>query len=301
MTVGLESYCDRPTWSPPPFNEIAYAATGRRRVRHQGPRPGDARAPADHVRRRQQREPGVRPQRPAPRVQFHPRRQAADLRDRPHGQGRAAIDEGRQQSDAGLVPVTEGAAMHRRWASSSFVLLAVIVALSAGACQKKVPPVARPIPPPPPATSPEPTRPPAPPEPVREPPVTPPAPIVEDTMLSASLDDINKNSPLRPVFFGYDSSDISARGAEDPRGQRRGDEEVQVVGDHDRGALRRTRHGRVQPRAGRTPRGGGPDLPGLARHPGRPHPRRVATARSSRSIRATPRRPGPRTGATISW
>jgi peptidoglycan-associated lipoprotein len=100
--------------------------------------------------------------------------------------------------------------MHRRWASSSFILLAVIVALSAGACQKKVPPVARPIPPPPPVTSPEPTRPPAPPEPVKEPPVTPPAPIVEDRMLSASLDEINKNSPLRPVFFGYDSSDISA-------------------------------------------------------------------------------------------
>jgi len=99
--------------------------------------------------------------------------------------------------------------MHRRWASSSFILLAVIVALSAGACQKKVPPVARPIPPPPPATSPEPTRPPAPPEPVAEAPVTPPAPIVEDRMLSASLDEINKNSPLRPVFFGYDSSDIS--------------------------------------------------------------------------------------------
>jgi TolB protein len=26
LTVGLESYCDRPTWSPPPFNEIAYSA-----------------------------------------------------------------------------------------------------------------------------------------------------------------------------------------------------------------------------------------------------------------------------------
>jgi len=26
LTVGLESYCDRPTWSPAPFNEIAYAA-----------------------------------------------------------------------------------------------------------------------------------------------------------------------------------------------------------------------------------------------------------------------------------
>jgi TolB protein len=26
LTVGLESYCDRPTWSPAPFNEIAYSA-----------------------------------------------------------------------------------------------------------------------------------------------------------------------------------------------------------------------------------------------------------------------------------
>ncbi len=26
LTVGLEWYCDRPTWSPAPFNEIAYAA-----------------------------------------------------------------------------------------------------------------------------------------------------------------------------------------------------------------------------------------------------------------------------------
>lgn len=28
LTVGLESYCDRPTWSPAPFNEIAYASRG---------------------------------------------------------------------------------------------------------------------------------------------------------------------------------------------------------------------------------------------------------------------------------
>jgi peptidoglycan-associated lipoprotein len=87
--------------------------------------------------------------------------------------------------------------------------MAVFVALSAGACHKKVPPVARPIPPPPPVESPEPTKPPAPPEPIRDPAVTPPAPIVEDRMATASLDEINKNSPLRPVFFEYDSSEIS--------------------------------------------------------------------------------------------
>jgi peptidoglycan-associated lipoprotein len=103
--------------------------------------------------------------------------------------------------------------MHSRWASSSLVVMVAVVALAAGACQKKVPPVARPIPPPPPpVTAPEPTKPPAPPEPVKEPPVTPPSPIVEDKMLTASLDEINKNSPLKPVFFDYDSSDISAEG-----------------------------------------------------------------------------------------
>jgi peptidoglycan-associated lipoprotein len=102
--------------------------------------------------------------------------------------------------------------MHSRWASSSLVVMVAVVALSAGGCQKKVPPVARPIPPPPPVTSPEPTKPPAPPEPVREPPVTPPATIVEDKMVTASLDEINKNSPLKPVFFDYDSSEISAEG-----------------------------------------------------------------------------------------
>jgi peptidoglycan-associated lipoprotein len=102
--------------------------------------------------------------------------------------------------------------MHSRWASSSLVVMVAVVALAAGACQKKVPPVARPIPPPPPVTAAEPTKPPAPPEPVREPPVTPPAPIVEDKMLTASLDEINKNSPLKPVFFDLDSSEISTEG-----------------------------------------------------------------------------------------
>jgi peptidoglycan-associated lipoprotein len=100
--------------------------------------------------------------------------------------------------------------MYSRRASFSLVVVAVIVALGAIGCQKKVPPVARPTAPPPPVTSPEPSKPPAPPEPARETPVTSPAPIAEDRMLSASLDEINKNSPLRPVFFGYDSSEVSA-------------------------------------------------------------------------------------------
>ena len=31
----------------------------------------------------------------------------------------------------------------------------------------------------------------------------------EPNIASASLDDLNKNSPLKPVFFSYDSIDIS--------------------------------------------------------------------------------------------
>jgi peptidoglycan-associated lipoprotein len=53
-------------------------------------------------------------------------------------------------------------------------------------------------------------RPPAPPEPVSEPIPVPPEPVREESITSASLDDLNKNSPLKPVFFEYDSSEITA-------------------------------------------------------------------------------------------
>jgi peptidoglycan-associated lipoprotein len=89
-------------------------------------------------------------------------------------------------------------------------LVAVCTAITMAACHKKAPPVARPMPPPPPpSTSAAPERPPAPPEPVREPTIVPPEPVREDAISSASLDDLNKNSPLTPVFFELDSSDLS--------------------------------------------------------------------------------------------
>jgi peptidoglycan-associated lipoprotein len=77
------------------------------------------------------------------------------------------------------------------------------------ACGNKTPPVARPLPPPPPPVAEAGTRPPAPPEPAAEPIVVPPEPLPEDSILSASLDDLNRNSPLKPVFFDYDSSELS--------------------------------------------------------------------------------------------
>jgi peptidoglycan-associated lipoprotein len=58
-------------------------------------------------------------------------------------------------------------------------------------------------PPPPPATT---TR-------VENTPAIPtPPPIREEAVSSASLDDLNRNSPLKPVFFALDSSDIDTAG-----------------------------------------------------------------------------------------
>src|SRR5580765_8197634 len=91
-------------------------------------------------------------------------------------------------------------------------LLAAMVALSlvAGACHKKQPPIARPLPPPPPAPT-EPARPPAPPEPANAGATTPVAPP-EDAIASASLDDLNRNSPLKPVFYSLDNADVDQAG-----------------------------------------------------------------------------------------
>jgi peptidoglycan-associated lipoprotein len=37
----------------------------------------------------------------------------------------------------------------------------------------------------------------------------PPEPVRDDRISSASLDDLNRNSPLKPVFFEYDSAEIT--------------------------------------------------------------------------------------------
>ena len=87
----------------------------------------------------------------------------------------------------------------------------LILLLLAGpmACHRGQPPVARPTPPaPPPATAT--ARPSEPPAPVREP--VPPEPLANDAVASRSLDDLNRDSPLQPVFFDYDSSDLNDAG-----------------------------------------------------------------------------------------
>lgn len=98
-----------------------------------------------------------------------------------------------------------------------FAAIAVlVVALSLGACGKKKPPVARPIPP---STTPGGTtqpgnRPPAPPDPVPD--TTPTIPreptITDDPLTGGDLDAINKNSPFQPVFYPLDSFDVDSAG-----------------------------------------------------------------------------------------
>ena len=87
--------------------------------------------------------------------------------------------------------------------------------MGVGGCGGKKAPVARPAPPPapPPGTAAATTpRPPAPPEPVAEPTVVPPEPVREDAISSSSLDDLNRSAPLKPVFFEYDSSELTPAG-----------------------------------------------------------------------------------------
>jgi peptidoglycan-associated lipoprotein len=89
----------------------------------------------------------------------------------------------------------------------------VAALIAAVACHKHAPPVARPTPPPPPpAQDTVPVRPPAPPAPAQEPVAVPPEPIRDDAIASASIDDLNRSSPLKPVFFVLDESDVSAAG-----------------------------------------------------------------------------------------
>ncbi|HKY21539.1 MAG TPA: OmpA family protein [Vicinamibacterales bacterium] len=89
------------------------------------------------------------------------------------------------------------------------LILIVLLLAGAAACRKSQPPVARPTPPaPPPAATA--TRPADPPAPMREP--MPPEPLAADSVAGRSLDDLNRDSPLRPIFFELDSSDVNDAG-----------------------------------------------------------------------------------------
>jgi peptidoglycan-associated lipoprotein len=94
---------------------------------------------------------------------------------------------------------------------TQFAVIAAVIlsaAVSAGACGKKKPPVARPMPTPAGAGTTT-NAPPAPPTPVPDTTPIPPEPrISNDPLASGDLDTINKNSPFQPVFFRLDSFEI---------------------------------------------------------------------------------------------
>jgi peptidoglycan-associated lipoprotein len=93
------------------------------------------------------------------------------------------------------------------------LVVAMIALFAVSACAKKKPPVARPAMPPPSGGTTTPgTRPPAPPEPVSEPTVVPAEPAIEDRLATRDIDEINRNSPFQPLFYGLDQSEVDADG-----------------------------------------------------------------------------------------
>ncbi len=88
----------------------------------------------------------------------------------------------------------------------------LVCAFVVGACGKKPPAAAPPPPPPPETTAPKPPPPPPPPPPAPKP---EPAPPTEDEIFAKmSLDELNKAGFIKPVYFAYDSIELSeeARG-----------------------------------------------------------------------------------------
>jgi peptidoglycan-associated lipoprotein len=92
------------------------------------------------------------------------------------------------------------------------LILALMIGISA--CARRQPPVTAPAPsgpqPPPPTVS---TVPPAPaPTRVEESLPVPPEPLAEDAIGNRTLDDLNRDSPFKPVFFGLDSAELDDTG-----------------------------------------------------------------------------------------
>ena len=96
--------------------------------------------------------------------------------------------------------------------AKAWLVLVVLLTIGIAACSKNKPPVARPMPPPPAMdTTTAPNVPPPPPKPIAEPVPVPPMPP-EDSIGSKSIDDLNRDSPLRPMYFGLDQADVDAEG-----------------------------------------------------------------------------------------
>jgi peptidoglycan-associated lipoprotein len=99
----------------------------------------------------------------------------------------------------------------RRTRQVSIVVM-LLAALVATGCGRRKPA----IPPAPSATTTQPppvtTAPPAPPQRVDDALPVPPQPLSEDSVANRSLDDLNRDSPLKPVLFALDSADLDDAG-----------------------------------------------------------------------------------------
>ena len=91
-------------------------------------------------------------------------------------------------------------------------VVVVATALILGACAKKTPPIAKPMPQPSAGDTSATGNVPRPPEPVAEPISVPAEPPGVDPLKVSDIDKINQNSPFQPVFFLYDSSEIETEG-----------------------------------------------------------------------------------------
>ena len=100
--------------------------------------------------------------------------------------------------------------MHTRSIVRHIAFLAVTAAvLALSACGGNPPPASRPAPPPPPPPTAPPPPPPITPMPIPDPVPIPAEPVeAADSLETRSLDELNRESPLVPVFYAYDSSEI---------------------------------------------------------------------------------------------
>ena len=93
------------------------------------------------------------------------------------------------------------------------IALMLVLALTAACAKKKPAPVTSAAPPPATTTAPPVTPPPPPPRPAERVEDAVPVPALsEDAIGNRSLDDLNRDSPFRPAFFGLDSAELDDAG-----------------------------------------------------------------------------------------
>lgn len=99
-----------------------------------------------------------------------------------------------------------------RCTAAPYLIVLVALSLVAG-CGRRQPPATAPVAPPPAPPPPAAAVPPPPPPPVRvEESLPVPQPLAEDAIANRSLDDLNRDSPFKPVFFALDSAELDDAG-----------------------------------------------------------------------------------------